>query len=119
MAEHTESPWTIGDRPETSNIVFGVDPVDGSPKTVAVVHGYTHEEVSANTRLIASAWTLPALKEALEAAIKELIAERDCFYEGSTNQHGEFDDPADEASLADLDRLIDQAMGALALTEGK
>ena len=51
---------------------------------------------------------IAALQEALEVSNKELIAERDCFYDSITDTDGEVIEPADGESLADLDRIIDQ-----------
>lgn len=68
--------------------------------------------------MIAKASIEADLLGALEAATKELITERDCFYDSITDQEGNIFDPDDEAPLRQLDALIDQCRTAIAKAKG-
>lgn len=57
------------------------------------------------------------LKAALTAATRELLLERDCLFDCSTDSEGRFTDPDDEEAVRELDALIDQCRQALGIDD--
>jgi hypothetical protein len=53
-----------------------------------------------------------ALKHSHAELLKFVIAERDAFFESSTDAEGRFTDPDDATELAEMDALIDRARAA-------
>jgi len=56
---------------------------------------------------------LKKLKEAAHNLLKQNIADRDCFYDTSTNDEGEFETAEEERMCAEMDADIDKARAAL------
>ncbi|MDP2141339.1 MAG: hypothetical protein Q8L20_11060 [Gammaproteobacteria bacterium] len=54
------------------------------------------------------------LLSALEASTREMIAERDCFYEGCSNDEGVIPDDEDRDALSDMDAAIDRNQAVIA-----
>ena len=52
LGEVALPPWRRGSGPYDSNKIFAIDPVDGSKKLVAEVHGYSMAEVEANINVL-------------------------------------------------------------------
>lgn len=52
--------------------------------------------------------------EAIKAALRHLIADRDCLYEAISLRDGTIPDPLDKKDLNDLDAVIDQCQAAIA-----
>lgn len=55
IARVTHPHWVRGTSNQGRNMIFGVDPVDGSPKLVCEVYGYSQKEIDANIDFILSA----------------------------------------------------------------
>jgi len=112
LAKHTPGPWFYDGEDTAASMdwegcgyeVFTRD-AEGSVEDPVC---FALEEEDA--RLIAAA---PEMAKALNACVKELIAERDCFYDSITNSAGEIIDQDDGEALAELDALIDKARTAL------
>jgi len=54
------------------------------------------------------------LLSALEASTREMIAERDCFYEGCSNDEGDIPDDEDRHALSDMNAAIDRNQAVIA-----
>jgi hypothetical protein len=63
---------------------------------------------------------IAVVREALEAATSEIIADRDSLYDSVTDSKGNIVDEIDGLGLGELDALVDKCRAALALlaTEG-
>lgn len=57
------------------------------------------------------------LESALTAATRELLHERDCLFDCSTDSQGRFTDPDDQEAVQELDALIDQCQKALGIAD--
>ncbi len=59
-----------------------------------------------------------ALIESTQELLRFAIAERDAFYDCSTDAEGNLTDPGDQAELDRMDQMIDRAQTALQSEEG-
>jgi hypothetical protein len=58
-----------------------------------------------------------ALIDSTQELLRFAIAERDAFYDCSTDPEGNLTDPGDQAELDRMDQMIDRAQAALSGTE--
>lgn len=132
---HTPGPWSVEDRRNHFSIYQVPEgrPAHFRGETVAVIHFRRHgakrgmpvrytctDEMEANARLIAQA---PALLAFAERTLPQLIAERDCYYEGCTNHLGEYDEgiegDEDRETVQQFDREIDALRDLIAAAKGE
>jgi len=59
-----------------------------------------------------------ALIASLEECIREILAERDAFYDAESTGDGYIADPMTRADLAEMDAIIDRAQAAIAKAKG-
>ena len=61
---------------------------------------------------------MTTLIESTQELLRFAIAERDAFYDCSTNAEGNLTDPGDQPELDRMDAMIDRARSALTATPG-
>ncbi len=118
---HIEPAERLGPKNYAANVI-GPD----YPETeiiYAVAYGETPEEAETFATLISQAWTMPALREALEASNRELITHRAALRDRITGVHGSIvidpDNVTGVAEMAKMDALIEASRAALALSGGE
>ena len=133
MTNHTPGPWRIephhgsgsARNRVTSYVIYSDSDVDAEGREISpedpigeIYGGWDEKEMHANATLIAQAWTIPALRAALEASNQELITQRAELRDRITGIHGSIVvDPANVAGVAEMakmDALIDTNRTALA-----
>ena len=118
MAEtkHTPGPYEAADRGDYRDFHGNCRVILGDDKRIAIVFHNGTEEEEATTNLFVAA---PEMYEALKASTKSLIAERDTFYDGISDENGEIRYGFDREELARTDALINANQAILAKSEGQ
>jgi len=113
----TPGPWFASDNPPGWDRVQIMAKRNGGACGVADVYRPPYPAGGdANVHLVAAA---PDLYEALEAAARALIGERDCIYDGASLPDGTIPDGEDAAGIAEMDRVINQCRAAQAKARGE
>jgi len=111
--KHTKGPWRTGETRDNYDCV--IRSADNSPVALVLLGGYTKQTGEAHCHLIAAA---PELLEVIEMLLKEVITERDCFYDGCSDSEGIIADEDDKRSLVDIDVKIDKAQAVINKVKG-
>jgi hypothetical protein len=111
---HSPGPWRWTHQPATRlRSVLGRPIIDiatassGTPTMIAR---------SADAALIAQA---PALLAAAEKSLGWLIGERDCLYDGASDNEGNVKHPEDQEALDAIDHDIDELRALIAACKGE
>ena len=119
MGDHAPGIWFLGEHGLSDQLCIFAGPEGDKSKTVKLVCCFPepdNDHRAGNVDLILMAREMLV---ALEKSTKEMIAERDCLYDASTNDAGEYSFEDDRQAVAAMDARIDENRKIIAKAKGE